>query len=309
MIFSEAQIQQILRIIDFQHAYFIGSDIGLDVLSDDDLRVLKEYGISPDQLKTDYTPFEQSFYFGRLSAALKDQSSKVQYNDFLQYLRRGQFIPLSQQEQNALNYVKRSSYSHIKNLGQKIRLEVDRIIIEEDVKKRHQYEKLIQGSLEEAIAKRGSVKDVILAIGNKTKDWGRDLGRIAETEMQTAFETGRLEEIRKEGGDNALIYRDVFPGACRHCIALYLTAGIGSAPKVFKLSQIIANGTNVDVKTKDWKPVAGSTHPFCRCLWNKYEQDTEWNEEKRRWVDKPYVRKIERKSKVRILVNDKEYFV
>jgi len=309
MIFSEAQISQILRIIDFQHAYFIGSDIGLDVLSDDDLRVLKEYGVSPDQLKTDYTPFEQSFYFGRLSAALKDQSSKVQYNDFLQYLRRGQFIPLSQQEQNALNYVKRSSYSHIKNLGQKIRVEADRIIIEEDVKKRHQYEKLIQGSMEEAIVKRGSVKDVILAIGNKTKDWGRDLGRIAETEMQNAFETGRAEEIRKQYGDDALVYKDVFPGACRHCIKLYLTNGIGSAPKIFKLSQLIANGTNIGVKTNDWKPTISALHPFCRCIINGYEADTEWNEEKRRWIDKPYIRKIERKSKVRIMVNDKEYFV
>lgn len=263
MIFSEHQISEILRIIDFQHAFFIGTDISVDVLSESDKHILRQYGVEPEQLRTDFTPYEQAFYFGRLTTALKDQAGKVGYNDFLQYLRRGQYVPLSQKEQNALNYVRKQSYSHIKNLGQRIRQDVDRIIIEEDIKKRHEYERIIQGSLEEAIKKRGSVKDVVLSIGNKTKDWGRDLGRIAETEMQAAFETGRAEEIRKEYGDRAIVYKDVFPGACRYCIRLFTTNGIGSEPKLFKLEQLIANGTNIGRKVDDWKATIPPVHPFC----------------------------------------------
>lgn len=311
MVFSEQQIKDILRIIDFQHSLFIGYNLGTDVLQEDDKNLLRQFGINPEELRYDneFTKYDQSFYWGRLSAALRDQAGKVDYNDFLQYLRRGQYISLTRQEQNALNFVKRSSYGHIKNLGTKIRQDVDRIIIEEDAKKRKDYEDLIQGSIQHAIETRRSVKDIVLEIGNKTKDWGRDLGRIAETELQTAFETGRLEQILGEHGEDAMCYRDVFPGACRHCISLYLTAGIGSQPKLFKVKDILANGTNINVKTSEWVPVAGSTHPFCRCLWNFYDSDTMWNEEKKIFIEKPVERKIERKSKAYIKVGDKEYWV
>ena len=59
------------------------------------------------------------------------------------------------------------------------------------------------------------------------------------------------------------VFKDVFVGGCRHCIRLYLTGGIGSQPKIFKISDLIANGDNIGVKVNDWKPVISSTHPHC----------------------------------------------
>jgi hypothetical protein len=78
---------------------------------------------------------------------------------------------------------------------------------------------------------------------------------------------------------------------------------------LFKLSDILVNGTNVDLKTKYWNPVAGSTHPFCRCMWNKFDPDTMWSEEKRRFIEKPFERTIQRKSKIIIKIGDKEILV
>lgn len=310
MTFNQKQIDEILRIIDFQHAFFIGRDLDSDLLTEDDKHLLRSYGVKPEQIRQEYTPFEQSFYFGRLSSALGDlNAAGLDYNDFLKYLRRGQYIPLNDKEKNALEYVKRQSYSHIKNLGQTIKKEAEQITIYEDAKKRHDYEKTIQGSLERAIIQRDSVKNIVLEIGNKTKDWGRNLGRIAETEMQNAFEAGRAEEIRQKGGNDALVYKDVFAGACRHCIRLYLTNGIGSQPIIFKLSKLVANGSNVGRKANDWKAVVGAMHPYCRCLINNVKSGYIWDVNKKRFVLGSYERKVERTSKARVQVGDKVFYV
>lgn len=57
----------------------------------------------------------------------------------------------------------------------------------------------------------------------------------------------------------------VWSGNCKHCVRLYLTSGIGSEPKIFKLSELIANGSNIGKKVADWKPTLDPIHPYCRC--------------------------------------------
>ena len=45
----------------------------------------------------------------------------------------------------------------------------------------------------------------------------------------------------------------------------YLDGGLGSAPKVFRLDELKANGTNVGRKAAEYQPVVGPLHPWCRC--------------------------------------------
>lgn len=86
-----------------------------------------------------------------------------------------------------------------------------------------------------------------------------------ETEYQGVFNMGRVQSYMREGdGPNTLIYFDVYPAACRHCIRLYLTAGIGSEPKLFTAEELIGNGTNIGRRVADWKPtIITAVHPFC----------------------------------------------
>lgn len=263
MIFSKEKLEEILRVIDFNHTLFIGNNIGVDVLTDEDKALLRKYGVKPDDIKTPFTQYEQSFYFGRLAQALGDKNaSSLQYNDFLKYLRRGQYVPLSQREKTTLDFAKQRTYSHIKGLGQTVRQTSEGIIIAEDQAVRDAYENTIKGSIERAIIERDTVNSVISEIGHKTGDWSRDIGRIAATEMGNVYEAGRASEAERQGGKDAKVYKDVYPGACRFCIQFYTTGGIGTKPKVFTLSELRANGTNVGQKQKNWKPTLGPVHPF-----------------------------------------------
>lgn len=244
------------------HLIFLGQVVGIDTLTLDDKRMLQRFGVDIEVIRTDWTNLEQSFYWGRLSQALQQQSYKVKYNDFLEYLRRGQYIPLNTTEQYALSYVKQNTYGHIKGLGDRIKQTVNGIITENDPLLRSSYEEVIRSSAERTLIERDSLQNMVLEIGHRTGDWQRDLGRIAATEMQNAVQYGRAEQIKREGGSDQLVYKDVYPQACRHCIRLFLTDGIGSQPILFKLKDLQSNGTNIGLKTKDWVATLGAVHPF-----------------------------------------------
>lgn len=285
MIFNQEQIQQILDIISFNHTLFISVNIGTDILTDQDKEELKLYGIDIDSIKTDFTPFEQQFYFGRLAVALGDKNAnKLVYNDFLKYLRRGQYIPLNTREQETLKFLKQRTYSHIKNLGSRAQQTVSGLIIEEDQAQRDFYEETIKGSIERAVIERDTINSIVSEIGHKTNAWALDLGRIAATEMQNALEYGKVSEIEKRDGKDAEIWKEVYKNACRFCIKFYTTNGIGSEPKVFKISELAKNGTNVGKKQSDWLPTIYATHPWCRCSTHRKPKGYVWNEELKMFV-------------------------
>jgi len=283
-LFTPEQIQQIEKIITLHHVVFIGNNIGTEILSDYDKYVLDKHGIDVNKLSKEYTNLEQAYHFGKLSTILQSKDvKKLTYNDFLQYLRRGQYEPLTEREKGTLRFLKRNTYNYIKGLEASVIKDTNGIIINDSQKIRDKYEQAIKDSVKRAVIQRDSIKSVVLELGNKFGDWQRNLNRIAATEMQNAYEWGRAEELKKVYGTDVEVYKDVYPGACRYCIQLFLTNGIGSQPKIFKLQELIANGNNYNSKPENWKPVLGVVHPFCRCSLNSLPQGMTWNKEETKW--------------------------
>jgi hypothetical protein len=168
------------------------------------------------------------------------------------------------------------------------------------------YEAVVKDEIERGVLERKSLGSIVSELGHRTENWAHDWGRIVDTEMNNIFQQGRAEVFEKEDGPDVLVYKQVYPGACRHCISKYLTNGIGSKPKVFKLSDLIANGTNIGRKVINWLATITGLHPFCRCHLNKVPKGYVWDEEKEMFnIPKDFKRKIDRKSKIIINVGDK----
>lgn len=310
MILNPFQIQEILKIIEFNHTLFIGQNIGKDILSPDDIKLLGKFGISLDDFDSFFTPYEQQFYFGRLSKALGDKNAKkLPYNDFLKYMRRGQYIPLNTREKETLKLAKQRTYTHLKALETRVVQTTSGVISQTSNKFRDQFEKVTKKSIERAILERDTIRSIVSEIGEKTGDWNRDLGRIAATEMQTVYEEGRAMEIENRTGKEALVYKEVYPQACRYCIKFYTTNGIGSKPVVFKLTDLRANGTNVGKKQVDWLPVVGPVHPHCRCELHEIPSGYTWSDEQQFFVPKKVdLNDPNRKKKgIKLTVGDKVY--
>lgn len=309
MVFSEEQIREILRLVDFTNTAFVAGNISTTILSESDKQILSDFGIDISKLKTDYTPYEQLYYFGRLASILGPlNAQKVTFSDLKKYLQRGQFIPLSDSERDALTYLENKSYSYIKGLGEDIKASIVSKIEDENLAKRSYYEKVIGDSLKRAVIERDSVKSVVSEIGLKTGDWERDLGRIAETELQNAYEYGKGASFYDKYGNKRVYYKEVYPGACKHCIRLYLTNGIGSEPKLFTYQELLDNGTNIGRKVDSWKATLGTVHPFCRCdLRVKRDESDVWDKEKGMYV--PSVTETPSKGKIKVFVGDKVFEV
>ena len=301
MLLTPNQIQELLEIIEKHHLIYIGTQLGQDMLTTKDKRVLKAWGVNwknyPKIGKVD-----EAFVFGLLSEALGDKKAKkLNYKQLKDFIYSKNFIKLTTEEKLALHHLKIRSYSDIKNLGQKITRYVSDFITLSLDKRKSKYEKIIRESGIKTIVDRGSLQEMKSTIKNKTGDFARDIDRVVDTTMHEAYNTGRIMSIKKKKGDKAKVWHQVYQGACKHCISLYLTNGIGSEPKVFTVSELLANGSNYGKKTKDWLPVSPPVHPYCRCQTFEYFEGWDWSHENQLF-EPPVKVERKRKSKAKVTI-------
>lgn len=279
MIFTPDQIEELVNIIKFQHVLFGVNISGKDVISSEDLKLLRSFGVHPDTLDIKgLTPIDYAFQFGRLAAALGNYQAKdIKFNDFKRFVQGGGHRALNDHEKQMVKSIREQSFQAVKGLGQRVAGNFTNIISAEDIKNRANYETILRNELTEGVLNRKSVAEIIRELGLKTGDWERDLGRLVETESHNAYETGRASEYFEKYGQDVEVYKDVYAGACKYCIEAYLTGGIGSEPKIFKLSSLQLNGTNIGRTPKDYLATLTSLHPHCRCTMNIFQKGFVWN--------------------------------
>lgn len=303
--FTTEEITRISEIINTHYSMIAMSVVGEEALTAQEKSTLLKHGIDIDKVADKFPPYFRSYYMGRLTAMLEDKYMReITNEDFIKYLEKGQFVPMSALERAEYEISRSMTYNTIKGLAHKITDNTRDMMLEQNRRN------LIRETVSEAVKNRETVQEIVSRLGHKTGEWDRDWKRIAVTEMQNVYNLGKAAEIRRKYGVDSLVFKDVFEGACRHCISLYLTDGIGSKPIVFKLSDLIANGTNVGRKVADWKPVVESTHPHCRCDLRQLPKGKVWDDDKKYFVTGGEIEhKVERKSKVKITVNDKIFYI
>ena len=266
MIFNNEQIQEILSLVDFRFADLVWKIFGPSHLTSQDKENLKKHGIDPGSLVKKIPPYWANWMFGLLSGKLSDyQAKQISYKDLLDYLARRQYETPSKREIEEYEMACNRTYGYLKGLGDKMKKDISSYISDSELRMRMEQERTIKEGVKRGIVERDTIKLIAAKISNQLNDWSRDWNRIVETEYQGVFNMGRVQSYMREGdGPNTLIYFDVYPAACRHCIRLYLTAGIGSEPKLFTAEELIGNGTNIGRRVADWKPtIITAVHPFC----------------------------------------------
>lgn len=92
--------------------------------------------------------------------------------------------------------------------------------------------------------------------------WERDWRRVAETELQGAYNDAAILAAIKQQGPDARVARIPETTACGDCRRLFLHDGL---PIVFRVVDLITNGTNVDIPRSHWRATIWPLHPRCRC--------------------------------------------
>lgn len=275
MFLSPTQINEIVSIIRLQQAVFIVDKVGVDVLDDEDLRTLENAGVDITKINK-LSPIEEQYIYGMMALSLR-RAEAASYSEFKSAVKSKNYFPLSEVERAAIERIKYQTYSDIKGLGNRYINKLQTVLVEVDEQQRLQIESIIRSEATKAVVNRKTIKEFSAKLKSLTQDWARDFDRIADFIMHDAYDQGRAFQIEKMNGKEALVYKRVYPSACKHCKRLYLQGNFGSEPKVFTLKQLQMNGTNIGRKTKDWKPVVGPTHPWCRCTLEHKKAGFDWN--------------------------------
>lgn len=284
MTFSFTQIQQMLSLLEKSRLTFIASQLGANFLTPADKLLLKAHGIDIDKFKNKQGIIEHAYYFGILAEALGDKRAQnMSYADFTRFLATGTFIPLTQTEEFALEQLKGRAYTDITNLSNRMKNAVSNSALKHNQSRQSFVANAIKKKAMNAVAMRKSARELASELAEMSKDWEVDWLRIAYYLMHEAYNTGRAQNILKTYGKNAEVYFDVYEGACQECKELYLEdpSDLNSKPKVFKLVDIMANGSNIGRKKDQWLPTISPTHPYCRCTINFKDPKYDWDEELR----------------------------
>jgi hypothetical protein len=109
------------------------------------------------------------------------------------------------------------------------------------------------------------------AVGELRRDWLR----VAHTELHNASEEAKaIAAANRDPGRDPRVFKRPRADACAFCRLLFLKPD-GVTPRVFRLSALLANGSNVGRRAgrparsgkgrTEWKAVLGAVHPFCGC--------------------------------------------
>jgi len=128
MILTPNQISEILSILEVQQLDFIGSNIGSEVLSSDDKKILKNAGIDPTHFSKEGL-IEDAYRWGMLSDAIGHSRAKdMTYGEFKKFVSSKNYIPLNNRELTTVDLYKQQAYSDSKNLLGKMQSDVNRAI-------------------------------------------------------------------------------------------------------------------------------------------------------------------------------------
>lgn len=277
---TPAQLEALKAIVRDHHAAFAVGVLGPDAIPGEDLQRLLRLGITPSDLSTIFASGEAgkagppalrlldyAYQYGRATADPKGRRTHEDQtiDDFVAHLDRTR-ESLTEVDKQAMGAARYHAGQYVRGMGDRLALEIGALVLDADAEQRRRYMGTIQRELEDSIDRQGAWRELASDIGHATEDWSRDMQRLAATEQQFAMQEGLARGMAKGRNPKDIrVAKLPSPTACPDCIRLHLTAGPGSPPKVFRLSELTANGTNVGVKRTAWKPTVGPVHPWCAC--------------------------------------------
>lgn len=260
MLLTLDQLREVRQIVEDHHHAFVANVIDPATVAPDIVKRLKAKGMIAPEVES----IKDSYLYGQLVASLESAKvAKMGYGEFKKYLARNP-IPLSAAEHHAVQMAQMSAAQYCVGLGNRVNLDTGAVLIEADAKLRARMVEEITDATAQNIARRQSVKSLKTDLGWIAKDWARDWTRIAVTEKQNAMQHGQADSYRRQYGDDVLVAKRVMDGACQHCMRVYNDPN--GQPRIFKLSTLEANGTNVGRKAVDYRATLGPIHPFCSCV-------------------------------------------
>lgn len=256
MAITPGQLRQIKKIVEEHMEVLMELTVG-DAKSSE--KLVKQLNL-PKELADLIT---SSYKYGKLNITQGKSLSDMAPAQVTQFIKK---LTLSPRQKKSIEYLKAKTQATISSLTSKIVTGVVNTVLNDQIGMYQAIKQVVPG----AITQHQDRYQVIQQLRDMTGDWERDWHRVAHTEMWDAKVQGEANAIAdnesplSQKGTETLVFKRPGPLACNKCKQLYLEKD-GITPKVFKLSDMQALGTNYGLKQANWKPVVGTVHPNCMC--------------------------------------------
>ena len=262
MALTPADLNALRKLIEDHNTALIVRLYGAEAagITDEDMERLVAAGI----LKAEDLPQIDVIQDARLLGALRAQVeatgktlAPLTYRELLMVKP-----PLTALEQAAVQVARNTAGQHMVALGRRLADEVAGNFMAEDAELKAEMLGKVRETVAHGLEERQGYKKIASELRTATEDWNRDWHRVAATEVHNASESAYASHMRDAYGPDCLVWRQEAPDCCDVCRRLVMDAD--GTPKVWKLSELTANGTNWGKKQKEWLPVIGTIHPSCR---------------------------------------------
>lgn len=263
---SKNQVHAILDLIRDTHLAFTVQIGGVDSVSKEDYARLARKGL----IKKGPNLLKRAYQFGLLSGS-QDVSS-LSPQAFIAFLNSPQ-AKLSEKNKRVVAHAVEHIAQHVNGMALSLQRRFHSALMESERQLRRVTETVVAKVVEESVAKKTSARELAAKLKQATKDARKDWLLTAVTELHNLMEEGRAAAIVANHGGDPLVYKQPRFDACRYCKVLYLKPD--GSPRVFRLSQLVSNGSNIGRKANrpslqganatQYKAVLGSVHPCCRC--------------------------------------------
>ena len=266
MIISKETLKQIKGIIDNHYSHFTLSVLGKSVFTPEQLEVFKNKGIDVDSPNS---WLDMVYNYNFLNDIKDADKPKSVAGMVAQQVQPGT-VPLGDAHDAALEHLNESAKISLDKLKADWQARVEGIVRDSNNDYRfNALQNLDREDRLDSYIKANSVGKIKTELRDATKDGNRNWLRVATTETSNAIGIGSTDRIvsqnRSTPAEDIYVYRIVVLDAalCKYCRRFYQDSD--GSPKVYKLSTLLANGSNYGRKAFQWKPVTTATHPNERC--------------------------------------------
>jgi len=263
-VLTQKQIKKIKEIINRNFNTFILFTLGADKLAQSDRDELRSLGLFDDRITENL--FRDAFKIGKT----RPVDNKFLPNEKYRQWKEGVLgMYLSAIDQQSMENIDDSTLHYVENLKEKTENRILTSIL--DANKNAVLDHIgspIGSSFERADREAVDIRKLAKELEEVTGDVTRDWKKVVVTELNSAHSQGTIHSIieRKsddEDTDDIMVYCiGPLDGATSPACRKHYHEG--GSYKVYRLTELLENGTNIGKKANSWGAVVPPMHPNCR---------------------------------------------
>lgn len=266
MLLEQRVQDRINEAVDQAYLSFLIAMIGYAALSEEDKRKATTLGLV--QINR---PLIESLYQIARERGNEATRKQMKLRDLIALAGLSGVVPLTDAQVYTLEHAKREMYDAIENSREDYKKKIRQEVLKTNAEARAMELSQTVTVQERQQRRTLLVSTLLIGIGSIIEKLEDNFTKGATVALTNLVNNAAVDEVMTNNLINRIptsdirVYKRVKNDGrlCAWCNKFYTNKD--GSPKVYRLTDLLANGSNDGLPKSAWKPVVGSTHPRCRC--------------------------------------------